>query len=231
MAAKGQTSQAYQPLPREDPSAALLAPSDRDDRENGKTPVFRITFSPIMLFRLIIVPFIITDIVFLCMIVYDDAVGGVFASGGILMVLWHASRVFRGLLPGRKNNKFDLKIGNLFCTIGTTSLASRANHRTWSYLVSAVDFSFGLLFIGPSVLAAKTEIFIHDGPVEGLSITVVILQSALAFLNLFSPFRKMRIVAYRGEDDNEEDQDHIYSVDELFRDEVSEPRDSMASDV
>jgi hypothetical protein len=56
-----------------------------------------------------------------------------------------------------------------------------------------------------------------------------IMQSAIAVLNLISLFRKMKIVVYRGEDE----QDFLYSIPDLdvFRDEVSEPRDSMASEV
>ncbi|KAF9776925.1 hypothetical protein IL306_004829 [Fusarium sp. DS 682] len=232
MAAKNQSAQAsYGPSPRDDPAAALLSPSERDSRDDGNSGVFRLTFSPILLLRLIIVPVIITDVVFICMPVYSPGSAAVFAMGGIFLAFWHASRVFRSILPGRKSNKFDLKIGNFFCTIGTTSLvASRASRGTWSYLVSAIDLSFGLLFIGPTFLSFRTYSWRHDGVVSGLSLTTVIMQSIIAVLNLISLFRKMKIVVYKGEDDEE---DHLYTISDLdvFRDEVSEPRDSMASEI
>jgi hypothetical protein len=53
------------------------------------------------------------------------------------------------------------------------------------------------------------------------------MQSIIAFLNLFSVFRKMNLAIYKGE----EEQDRLYSIPELFRDEASEPRDSMSSEV
>ncbi|KAF4336423.1 hypothetical protein FBEOM_9714 [Fusarium beomiforme] len=230
MAAKSQSAQASYG-PRDDPSAALLSPSERDNTRDENSGVFRLTFSPILLLRLMIVPVIITDVVFICMPVCSPGSAAAFAIGGILLVFWHASRVFRSILPGRRSNKFDLKIGNFFCTIGTTSLvASRASRGTWSYLVSAVDFSFGLVFIGPTFLSFRTYNWDHDAEVSGLSLTTVIMQSIIAVLNLISLFRKMKIVVYKGEDDEE---DHLYSISDLdvFRDEVSEPRDSMASEV
>lgn len=176
-----------------------------------------------------IVPIVITDVVFICMPYDSPGSAAVFAIGGIFLVIWHASRVFKSLLPGRKSNKFDLKIGNFFCTIGTTSLASRASRGAGTYLVSAIDFSFGLFFIGPSVLSFITYNWDYLANISGLSLTVVIMQSAIAVLNLISLFRKMKIVVYRGEDDD----DYLYSIPDLdvFRDEVSEPRDSMASEV
>jgi hypothetical protein len=174
MAAKNQSGQpSYEPLPREDTAAALLSPSDREDRDNGKTPVFRLSFSPIMLLRLMIVPIVITDVVFICMPYDSPGSAAVFAIGGIFLAIWHASRVFKSLLPGRKSNKFDLKIGNFFCTIGTTSLASRSSRGAGTYLVSAIDFSFGLFFIGPSVLSFITYNWDHLANISGLSLTVV----------------------------------------------------------
>ncbi|KAG5743462.1 hypothetical protein H9Q70_013830 [Fusarium xylarioides] len=230
MAAKNQSGQpSYEPLPREDPAAALLSLSEREDRDHGKTPVFRLSFSPILLLRLMIVPIVITDVVFICMPYESPGSAAVFAMGGIFLAIWHASRVFKSLLPGRKSNKFDLKIGNFFCTIGTTSLASPSSRGAWTYLVSAIDFSFGLFFIGPSVLSFIAYNWYHEANVSGLSLTVVVMQSAIAVLNLISLFRKMKIVVYRGEDEG----DYLYSIPDLdvFRDEVSEPRDSMASEV
>lgn len=53
------------------------------------------------------------------------------------------------------------------------------------------------------------------------------MQSIIAFLNLFSLFRRMSIAVYKDEDE----QDHHYTVTELFHDEASEPRDSMSSEV
>ncbi|KAG7416142.1 hypothetical protein Forpe1208_v005830 [Fusarium oxysporum f. sp. rapae] len=214
MAAKNQSGQpSYEPLPREDPAAALLSPSEREDRDNGKTPVFRLAFSPIMLLRLMIVPIVITDVVFICMPQASPGSAAAFAMGGIFLVMWHASRVFKSLLPGRKSNKFDLKIGNFSAPLARL----RSPH------AQAVEP--GLIF----VLSFITYNWYHHANVSGLSLTVVIMQSAIAVLNLISLFRKMKIVVYRGEDE----QDYLYSIPDLdvFRDEVSEPRDSMASEV
>jgi hypothetical protein len=183
MAAKNQSSQAYEPLPREDPSAALLSPSERENPEDGQTPIFRFTFSPTLVVRLMTVPIIITDIVFLCMPRYSYAVAAVFTVFAFFLLFWHAYRIFNCFLPGRKDSKFDFKIGSFFCMFGTTSPGSGVNKRTVSCLVSAVDFSFGLLFIGPSYLAENTNIWRSDGGwyhydsnparVIGLSITIV----------------------------------------------------------
>jgi hypothetical protein len=228
MAAKTPSSQAtYQPLPREDPSAALLEPSERANSDDGKSPVFRLNFSFILLLRLLVAPLLITDIAFICDPYHSRASAGVFAAGGILMAIWHGSRVFKSCLSGGNGNNFNIKIGSLFCMCGTTSTSRAVSSRTWSYLVSLVDFSFGLYFIGPSVTSLAYGNFRRSAIVGGLSITVVIMQSIIAFLNLFSVFRKMNIAIYKGE----EEQDRLYSIPELFRDEASEPRDSMSSEV
>ncbi|KAJ4131823.1 hypothetical protein NW768_006023 [Fusarium equiseti] len=228
MAAKTPSSQAtYQPLPREDPSAALLEPSERANSDDGKSPVFKLNFSLILLLRLLVAPLIITDVVFICNPYYSPGSAAGFAIGGILMAIWHGSRVFKSCLPGGNGNNFNIKIGSLFCICGTTSTSRAVSSRTWSYLISLIDFSFGLYFIGPSVTSLAYDNFGRSAVVGGLSITVVVMQSAIAFLNLFSVFRKMNIAIYKGE----EEQDRLYSIPELFRDEESEPRDSMSSEV
>ncbi|KAG5663204.1 hypothetical protein KAF25_001140 [Fusarium avenaceum] len=228
MAAKNQSSQAYEPLPREDPSAALLSPSERDNSEDGQTPMFRFTFSPTLIVRLLTVPLIITDIVFLCMPRYSPGAAAVFAIFAIFSLFWHAYRVFNCFLPGRKSNQFDFKIGSFFCMFGTTAPGSGVSKRTVSCLVSAVDFSIGLLFIGPSVLSVRTGIWYYNSSILiGLSIAIVVLQSAIALFNLFSAFRKIKISVYMGEEEN----GRIQLSEEQFRDEMSEPRDSMSSEV
>ncbi|KAJ4266301.1 hypothetical protein NW762_004285 [Fusarium torreyae] len=235
MAAKNQSSQAYQPLPRDDASAALLAPSERSGGEDGKPPVFRLTFSPVSLLRLLVIPLAITDIVFICQPRESPGAAAVFAIGAIFMTLWHVYRIFKSILPGKKSDKFDLKIGSFFCTFGTTSTGSRPSGRALSYIISAVDFCFGLLLIGPSVLAFTMNTWRdhwwgYDDAAQivgGMSITLVVLQSSIAFLNLFSLFRKMKIVVYKAEEG-----EAIYeSVTDLFRDDITEPRESMSSEV
>ncbi|KAM0201189.1 hypothetical protein ACHAPA_002360 [Fusarium lateritium] len=237
MAAKNQSTQAYEPLPREDPSAALLSPSERENPEDGETPILRFTFAPTLIVRLMTVPIIIADIVFLCMPVEAPGVAAIFAISAFFLLFWHAYRIFNCFLPGRNGNKFDFKIGSFFCMFGTTSPSSGTYKRTLSCLVSAVDFSFGLLFIGPSVLSENTWIwrsgsswhYYDSNParVTGLSIAVVILQSAIAVLNLLSAFRKIKIAVYMGE----EETGRIQLSEEQFRDEVTEPRESMSSEV
>jgi hypothetical protein len=238
MAAKSQSSQAYEPLPREDPSAALLSPSERENPEDGQTPTFKFTFSPTLVVRLMIVPIIIADIVYLCMPEEEPGVAVVFAIFAFFLLFWHAYRVFNCFLPGRKSNKFDFKIGSFFCMFGTTSPGLGVNKRALSCLVSAVDFSFGLLFIGPSFLAENTNIWrygsgwhVYDSKpakIVGLSIAIVVIQSIIAFLNLFSVFRKIKIAVYMGE---EEENGRIQLSEEHFHDETSEPRESMSSEV
>lgn len=63
----------------------------------------------------------------------------------------------------------------------------------------------------------------------GLALTIFyrILQSAIALFNLFSAFRKIKISVYMGEEEN----GRIQLTEEQFRDEMSEPRDSMSSEV
>ncbi|KAF4990148.1 hypothetical protein FGRMN_8676 [Fusarium graminum] len=237
MAAKSQSSPTYQPLPREDPSVALLAPSERDDQEDGKTPVFKLSFSPTVVIRLLMIPLIITDIVFLCMPQRLPGVAAVFAIGAFFLLFWHAYRIFKCFLPGRKSHKFDLKIGSFFCTFGTSSLGSGASKRMLSCFVSLVDFSFGLLFIGPSFLAIRSGIwrdywsYHYDTTptsIAGLSITIIILQSVVAVINLIPVLRKIKIAVYLGD---EEESGRIQLSDEQFHDEESEPRDSMTSEV
>jgi mannose/fructose/N-acetylgalactosamine-specific phosphotransferase system component IIC len=60
-----------------------------------------------------------------------------------------------------------------------------------------------------------------------LTIFCRILQSAIALFNLFSAFRKVKIAVYMGEEEN----GRIQLSEEQFRDEMSEPRDSMSSEV
>ncbi|RGP75630.1 hypothetical protein FLONG3_5607 [Fusarium longipes] len=228
MAAKIPTSQAtYQPLPREDPSAALLEPSERDDREDGKTPVLRLSFSFILLMRFLVATIVITDVVFICNPYYSPGSAAVFAIGGILLALWHASRALKGCFPGGNQNNFNLKIGSLFCMCGTSSKSRSSSSKVWHCFISLIDFSFGLFFIGPAVTAIDYNNFDNSAVVGGLSITVVVLQSAIAFFNLFSLFRKMSIAVYK----DDEEEDRLYSIPELFRDEETEPRDSMSSEI
>ncbi|KAF4965922.1 hypothetical protein FSARC_6336 [Fusarium sarcochroum] len=236
MAAKNQSSQSYQPLPRDDASAALLAPSERSGGEDGKPPVFRLTFSPLLLFRLVVIPLAITDVVFICQPRESPGAAAIFAIGAIFMTLWHGYRIFKSILPGKKSDKFDLKIGSFFCTFGTIATGSRPSGRALSYIISVVDFCFGLLLIGPSVLAFTMNTWRqnywwasdHTARIVGaLSITLVVLQSVIAFLNLFSLFRKMKIVVYKAEEE-----EAVYeTVTDLFRDDVTEPRESMSSEV
>lgn len=227
MAAKTPLSQAaYQPVPREDdPSADLLEPSERGDRDDGKPALLKVKFSFILLLRLLLAPIVIADIVFMCNPYYSPVSAGIFATGGILLALWHGFRVLKSCFPGGSRDNFNLKIGSLFCMCGTSSNSRTRPSKVWAYLVSLVDFSFGLFFIGPSVTAINYYNFKNNSAVGGLSITLVVMQSAIAFLNLFSLFRRMTIAVYR--DDGE--QDRLYSIPELFRDEASEPRDSMSS--
>ncbi|KAF5024805.1 hypothetical protein F66182_3121 [Fusarium sp. NRRL 66182] len=233
MAAKDSSSATtYQPLPRDDPSAALLEPSEGGEGEDGQKAVVKLTFSPVVLVRTIVIPLAIADLVFICQANYNRGAVAVFAIGTILMFLWHGYRIFKSFLPGKKANKFELKIGSFFCTFGTTSQNSHATNGALSCLTSLVDFSFGLLLIGPSVLAFRTDMWRNnyvDEEVGGLSITLIILQSAIALLNLFSLFRKMRIAAYKAE--NEEEEEGAYTITDVYRDEVSEPRESMSSDI
>ncbi|KAL6923166.1 hypothetical protein ACHAPO_001336 [Fusarium lateritium] len=228
MAAKTPLSQAsYQPVPRDDPTADLLEPSERDDREDGKPALMKVKFSFILLLRLLIAPLVIADIVFICDPYYSPASAGIFATGGILLTFWHGFRVLKSCFPSGSRDNFNLKIGSLFCMCGTTSNSPVRSSKVWAYLVSLVDFAFALFLIGPSVTALEYNNFDDSAVVGGLSITLVIMQSAIAVLNLFSLFRKMTIVVYK--DDGE--QDRLYSIPELFRDEASEPRDSMSSEV
>ncbi|KAG8667611.1 hypothetical protein FPOAC2_12785 [Fusarium poae] len=228
MAAKTPLSQAsYQPVPRDDPTADLLEPSERDDREDGKPPLLRVKFSFILFLRLLVTPLVIADIVFMCNPYYSPASAGIFATGGILLAFWHGFRVLKSCFPSRSRDNFNLKIGSLFCMCGTTSNSHTRSSKVWAYLVSLVDFSFGLFLIGPSVTALRYDNFRDNAAVGGLSITLVVMQSTIAVLNLFSLFRQMTIAVYR--DDGE--QDRLYSIPELFRDEASEPRDSMSSEV
>ncbi|RGP71386.1 hypothetical protein FSPOR_3364 [Fusarium sporotrichioides] len=229
MAAKTPLSHAaYQPVPREeDPSADLLEPSERGDRDDGKSALLRVKFSFILLLRFLVAPIAIADIVFMCNPYYSPASAGIFATGGILLALWHGFRALRSCFPRGSHDNFNLKIGSLFCMCGTTSNSPTRSSKVWAYLVSLVDFSFGLFFIGPSVTACNYGNFNNSSAVAGLSITLVVMQSVIAFLNLFGLFRKMTIAVYKDDDE----QNRLYSIPELFRDEASEPRDSMSSEV
>lgn len=174
MAAKTPTSQsAYQPLPREDPTAALLEPSERDGGEDGKSPVVKLSCSLVLLLRFLLAPIIITDIVFMFNPYYSPGSAYLFSIGGIFLAVWHGLRALRSCFPGGSRNNFNLKIGSLFCMCGTSSTSRTTTSRTRSFLVSAVDFSFGLFFIGPSVTSLAYDNFGRSNVVGGLSITVV----------------------------------------------------------
>ncbi|KAF4970546.1 hypothetical protein FSARC_2455 [Fusarium sarcochroum] len=235
MAAKSHSFQAsYQPLPEEDPStAALLAPSEGENGEDGRPPVVRLTFSPVILTRIVAIPIIFTDIIFICQPEEFQIVAAIFGIGGILMALWNIFHVFKSFFPGKEGNKFDIKIGRFFCAIGTTSLASQIKPRALSsHIISLIDVCFGLLFIGPSVLSLDSSIWGEGNyarttweNVAGLSPTIVFLQFVIGFFNLFSLFRKMKIVVYKAEEEEKEEDEEVRvgTITEPYRDEVSEP--------
>ncbi|KAF4976313.1 hypothetical protein FZEAL_6998 [Fusarium zealandicum] len=230
MAAKNQSFPTYQPLPREDQcDAALLRPEDRGNDEIEPKPNVTITFSPVQVIRVLILPFIITDCVLMLVVNRNPGLAGFFASWAILILIWNFSRIATGLFGGMGNQKFDLNIGTFFCSFGASSLGYSGPLRRRSYLVNMVDCACSLLFIILSVVALHSDVWLwcNEDALCGINITLALLQMAVAFLGLFSMGRKVKIAMYKMDEDSKT----TYTTAELFRDEISEPRDSMSSEV
>ncbi|KAL2692274.1 hypothetical protein Neosp_002680 [[Neocosmospora] mangrovei] len=239
MAAKGQaTETAYQSLPRDDPSAALLHPEEREEEE--RKPSVSITFSPILLLRFCVIALGITATVFICMPWYHDGLAAFFGIWSILLILWNSYHLISGLIYcaccGKKggNNVVDITLGSFFCSFGFVSAIQLGSPQTRSilvklrpYLINLVDLGFGGFFIIPSVIALTSDVWYYDGNVGGLCITLSTLEFIIAFLSLFSIFRKVKLVLYKAEEHDKP----AYTIPELYRDDTSEPRASTSSEV
>ncbi|KAK7426577.1 hypothetical protein QQZ08_006907 [Neonectria magnoliae] len=198
------------------------------EAEEGETkPSFTLTFSTVQLLRVPILPISIADCVLMSKT--DDHVfwSVFFGSWTIALFLWNAHQ-----LIGFKSNKFELRVGNFVCWLGRVNTDGSLVRRQRPYVAIVTDFVFCLLFIIPSVLAFKTDIWrrfyyydsgSHEG-VAALTITLASLSLAIAFINFFSIFRKVKVVVYATE--FEEKADYL---GELYIDDQSEPRTSMAS--
>ncbi|KAF4466276.1 hypothetical protein FALBO_6872 [Fusarium albosuccineum] len=225
MAAKPQT---YQPLPREDATAALLSPSDREDREDERKPIVKATFPPVLLLRLLVIPFSITNTVLMSQTWDDRGVAIFFCVISSILSLWTTLQIINGIfnLTNSMGNTFEIKIKSFFCSCGIASTGySVSKNRSW-YLVNLVDFFFCIFFIIPGSLSLEGHIWRYSlhASVGGVCITVASIQLAIAVLALFSVFRKATIVIYKAETDDQP----AYTIEELYRDDMSEPRDSMS---
>ncbi|KAJ4160407.1 hypothetical protein NW754_003531 [Fusarium falciforme] len=239
MAAKGQTTEAaYQSLPRDDPSAALLHPEEREEEE--RKPSVSITFSPILLLRFVVIALGITATVFICMPWYHDGLAAFFGIWSIMLILWNSYHLISGLIYcvccGKKggNNVVDITLGSFFCSFGFVSAIQLGSPQTKSilvklrpYLINLVDLGFGGFFIIPGVIALTSGVWYYDDNVGGLCITLSTLEFIIAFLSLFSIFRKAKLVLYKAEEHDKP----AYTIPELYRDDTSEPRASTSSEV
>ncbi|KAM5350524.1 hypothetical protein ACJ41O_007029 [Fusarium nematophilum] len=212
-------------IPREDDATAnLLSPSDREEGE-PPVPSFSITISPVQVFRFCVFVLSITDTVFICMSEWYEGWAAFFAIWTIILCIWSAYNLIACLFRGR--SKFDIKLGNLFFSCGRLSDNHLSSWKKRSYIKSLVDFVFCCLFIIPSVLAFKTNIWQYElgGIVGAITITVASLQLTIAVLGIFSLGRKVQIALFKAEESKP-----MYTISELYRDEMSEPRQSMASE-
>ncbi|KAK7414621.1 hypothetical protein QQX98_006558 [Neonectria punicea] len=196
-------------------------------QEGGTKPSFTLTFSTVQLLRVPILPISIADCVLMSRT--DDRVfwSVFFGSWTIALFIWNAYQIV-----GFKSNKFELRVGNFVCWLGRVNTDGSLVRKQRPYMAMATDFVFCLLFIIPSVLAFKTDIWtryyyyhsdVHT-EVGALTITLASLSLAIAFINFFSIFRKAKVVVYATE--FEEKADYL---GELYIDDQSEPRTSMAS--
>ncbi|KAM0426659.1 hypothetical protein ACHAPT_007975 [Fusarium lateritium] len=237
MAAKGQSTEtAYQSLPRDDPSAALLEPTERED---DPKPTVTMIFSPIQLLRFIVIALAITATVFICMPWRQPGLAAFFAIWSILLTLWNVYRFLSAVLYcaccGKgSDSAFDITLGSFFCSFGFISSVRLGSPETRSYLVKLrpyivnfVDFGFCGFFIIPGVLALEADIWDNGDAVGGLCITLSALQLAISFLSLFSIFRKVKLVLYKVEEHDKP----AYPIPELYRDDMSERRASTSSEV
>ncbi|KAJ4315743.1 hypothetical protein N0V84_008216 [Fusarium piperis] len=237
MAAKGQSTEtAYQSLPRDDPSAALLDP---EEREEETKPTVTVTFSPIQFLRFVNIALSITATVFICMPWYHDGLAAFFGIWSVLLIIWNVYHFISGLVYcvccGKKgdNNVVDITFGSFFCSFGFVSAIQIGSQKKSilvklrPYLINLVDLGFGGFFIIPGVLSLTTGIWTYEEATGALCITVSTLQFMIAFLSLFSIFRKVKLVLYKAEEHHRP----AYTIPELYRDDVSEPRASTSSDV
>lgn len=183
MAAKGQSAEATcHSLPRDDPSAALLHP---DEREDESKPSVTITFSPILLLRFVVIALSITATVFICMPWYNPGPAAFFGIWSSMLNIWSIYHFISGLIYctccGKKggSNAVDITLGSFFCSFGFVSAIQLGSPHKKSilvklrpYLVNLVDLGFGGFFIIPGVLALTSRVWYHEATVGGLCITV-----------------------------------------------------------
>ncbi|KPM34746.1 hypothetical protein AK830_g11825 [Neonectria ditissima] len=202
----------------------LLDPLENHDETK---PSFTITFSMVQVLRLPILPLSIADCVLMSK-THDHVFWAVFfGSWTIAHFIWNAYQ-----MVGFRSNKFEFRVGSFVCWLGRVNTDGSLARKQRPYMAMVTDFVFCCLFIIPSVLAFKTDIWrsyyywdddLHT-QVGALTITLASLSLVHVVTNFFSIFRKAKVVVYATE--FEEKADYL---GELYIDDRSEPRTSMAS--
>ncbi|KAF7547894.1 hypothetical protein G7Z17_g7415 [Cylindrodendrum hubeiense] len=214
--------------PRDDVRERLLDPLEQVDPD----PKFTLDFSFIQVLRLLVIPFAISDCVVIG--VYNAGHEGwafFFGSWTIALIIWTAFSIVRKY---SKSDRCEFKLGNFVCFCGRIDKTFLKNRKERPYHIMLVDFVFVVLFIILSVLAFATDIwrysyyYSHDQEKVGaLSIVLASLQLALTVLNFFSLFRRVKIMIFANE--HEDGGNSTFTVGEIYIDDQSEPRTSMAS--
>lgn len=214
-------------LPRDEGSSRpLLDPQDLEEQ-----PSFSVTFSTIQLFRVPVIPLAIADAVIMGHCRHHVGAGVFFELFPISLCIWTFVSVIGSL--GTRRDKFEFKLGNYVCFIGKRDTADDRSELPKRLakpcLTMAGDFLFCTLFIIPTVLSKKDDIWEWQwyNRVFGLSLALCILQFIITCLSFFSLFRRAKIVVYAAEHD--EKLNYAIPDGEIYMDDGSEPRQSTSS--
>ncbi|KAH6887584.1 hypothetical protein B0T10DRAFT_549584 [Thelonectria olida] len=214
-------------VPRDDDiSRPLLDPQDLEEQ-----PSFSVTFSTTQILRVPIFAIAIADSVIMGHCRYNVTAGVFLELLPISLCIWTLISLVGSL--GARKDKFELKLGDYVCFIGKRD---KANGRSFlptkmarPYMTIAGDFILCLLFIIPTVLSKKEDIWDwrFEHRVFGLNLTLIILQFILTCASFFSHFRRAKIVVYAAEYD--EKVNYAIPDSQVYMDDGSEPRQSTSS--
>ncbi|KAH7013315.1 hypothetical protein EDB80DRAFT_368698 [Ilyonectria destructans] len=216
-------------VPRDDAHERLLDPLEQLDPK----PKFTANISIIQFIRLVVIPLAITDTVLIGVYCNGHAGWAVFfGSWTLSLILWSAFQVIRGV--SKSSQRFEFQIGQFACWCGRINSSGITTRQQRPYPVMFADFVFCVLFIILSVVAFETDIWSYNWywdersvQIGAISITLTALQFAVSVLNFFSLCRKSRIMIFATE--HEERAESVLGVGEIYTDDQSEPRTSVAS--
>ncbi|KAK7413099.1 hypothetical protein QQX98_008047 [Neonectria punicea] len=210
------------PVHRHCETTRLLAGAQDAEQQ----PSFSLTFSPIQLLRIPIIPIAIADIVLMANCHDYVALGVLLECIPVGLCLWTAFTL--GAPAVKSNNNLEVTVGDYVLFLGrkTQEIDSISPRKTRPYPIILGDLLASGLLILLTVLSLASQILQYDvrWRVFPLTLTLSILQLALTVFNFFSLFRKVKLTLHMVENDQ-----NIKSViTETYTDEEPEPEQSVS---